>query len=340
MKDERDERETSRRDALRGLFGMAALGVTAGTATTATAASNVTVSMDNVGASAWEVTETEGTGGDVAPTDAENPTLTFESGVRYTVENGGWSAHPLAFLESGGYYGDTTLLSQRGGGEFDDDPDVNFVDEGDRFSFTLTEDLASRVDAYDCTVHASMRGSVETVAGGPATPDYDAPGGSLTIDAPADDARTPSPVTFEVSAEGFTVEPASAGVAPGAGHLHLLADRAAVDPGTMIPFEDGYNHYPSGTTTPELELDPGEYTVVLQAADANHVAYELTDSVDLTVPDTALTPFDQDATGRLDPGDVLDAITAYNAGRSVGGEPVTANRVLEVIVAFNEGRPV
>jgi len=51
---------------------------------------SVTVSIDNVGASAWEVTDVEGDE-NVAPTGEENPTLTLQVGTRYTFENGGWS---------------------------------------------------------------------------------------------------------------------------------------------------------------------------------------------------------------------------------------------------------
>lgn len=50
----------------------------------------MTVSIDNVGASAWEVTDVEGDE-NVAPTGEENPTLTLQVGTRYTFENGGWS---------------------------------------------------------------------------------------------------------------------------------------------------------------------------------------------------------------------------------------------------------
>jgi plastocyanin len=116
----------------------------------------VTVSLDNEGASAWEVTNVEG-GGDVAPVGTENPTLTLRVGTRYTLENGGWSFHPLALRDES----DDPLLTQDGTGEFENDTDVDWVDEGQTVSFTVTEPLAAALDDYICTIHSSMNGTVE-----------------------------------------------------------------------------------------------------------------------------------------------------------------------------------
>jgi hypothetical protein len=49
--------------------------------------SGATLVIDNVGTQAWEVLEDET--GAVAPTGEENPTMTFEVGQRYAVENRG-----------------------------------------------------------------------------------------------------------------------------------------------------------------------------------------------------------------------------------------------------------
>lgn len=116
----------------------------------------VDLAIENVGASAWEVTSDAS--GSVAPTGTENPTMTFEVGRRYAVENGGWDVHPFALRAAD----DTPLLSQDADGEFEDDSAVDWVDDGSSFAFTVTQGLADRVDYYICTVHASMRGSVET----------------------------------------------------------------------------------------------------------------------------------------------------------------------------------
>ena len=116
----------------------------------------VALTIDNVDLSAWEVTEDES--GQVAEIGTENPTMTFETGVRYTVENNGWSFHPFALRASD----DTALLSQDGEGRYENDRDVNWVDDGSSFAFTVTEALAADMAYYICTVHSSMRGDVRS----------------------------------------------------------------------------------------------------------------------------------------------------------------------------------
>ena len=83
------------------------------------------LTINNVGVSAWEVTQDET--GSVAEAGAENPTMTFEVGQRYAVTNDGWAQHPFAVETGDG----TTLLSQGrdADGEFEGDADV-----GDRKS--------------------------------------------------------------------------------------------------------------------------------------------------------------------------------------------------------------
>ena len=121
--------------------------------------SGAQLTIDNVGVSAWEVTQDET--GSVAETGAENPTMTFEVDQRYAVANDGWAQHPFAVETGDG----TALLSQGrdADGEFEGDADVGWVDEETEFSFTFTEELASEVEAYHCTIHSnSMRGDVES----------------------------------------------------------------------------------------------------------------------------------------------------------------------------------
>jgi plastocyanin len=118
----------------------------------------VTVTIDNVGASAWEVTSVQGDG-DVAPMGEENPTLSLQVGTRYTFENEGWGFHPLAFRDAN----DDALLTQDGSGRFEEDSTVDWTDDGDTLAFTLTEGLAAELDDYICTVHSLMNGSIETV---------------------------------------------------------------------------------------------------------------------------------------------------------------------------------
>ena len=117
-------------------------------------APEVSVSIDNVGVSAWEVTDADA---GVAPLNRENPTLRLRVGTRYTVENGGWSSHPLAVRDADG----NPLLTQSDGGAFADDPAVGWTDDGATVAFTVTEDLAAAAANYVCTVHPSMEGAIE-----------------------------------------------------------------------------------------------------------------------------------------------------------------------------------
>ena len=145
-----------RRQVLVGL-GAGAGAAVLGTGRVAADSHDVTVTLDNVGASAWEVTDLQG--GDVAPTGVDNPTLTFTEGVRYRIVNDGWSAHPLEFRSSDG----EVLLSQSSEGSFEGDSETDWVDEETEVAFTVTGELADELDSYICTVHSSMVGSVETV---------------------------------------------------------------------------------------------------------------------------------------------------------------------------------
>jgi hypothetical protein len=123
------------------------------TPTTTAPTETVGLTLDNVGFRAWELTrDTSGSVGG----GGENPRLTLRSGVRYRVRNGGWNSHPLAFRAAD----DAALLSQSGTGSHESDPAVDWVDDGDRVAFTVTEALAADLDYYECTVHGNMRGDL------------------------------------------------------------------------------------------------------------------------------------------------------------------------------------
>lgn len=119
---------------------------------TAAPPDEVDVTIDSEGISAWIVTNDESSS--VAPTDERNPTLTFEVGTRYVIDNAGWSAHPFALRRAD----DTPLLSQSADGTHEDSDAVSWRDDGDTLAFTMTADLAAELDYYICTVHSSMRG--------------------------------------------------------------------------------------------------------------------------------------------------------------------------------------
>lgn len=118
---------------------------------------DVTVTVDNVGASAWEVTGVDGADG-VAQTGAENPALTLTVGTRYRFVNNGGGAHPLGFQNGSDEY----LLNQDGDGSLEGDADINYEEDDDGVTFTYTQTLADAIATYRCTVHASMEGDVQT----------------------------------------------------------------------------------------------------------------------------------------------------------------------------------
>ena len=119
-----------------------------------------TITLNNVNSSAWEVSAIEGNTAS-APLDQNNPRLLLDTNSRYLIKNNGWSTHPLEIRSAEG----TPLLSQDNNtiGNFEDDSSVNWVDNGNKIVFTLTETLSSEMNNYVCTVHTNaMAGSLSS----------------------------------------------------------------------------------------------------------------------------------------------------------------------------------
>lgn len=158
-----DTSQPSRRRVLQTAVGVGVGLASVSSASTATAQSDdsptgdVTITIDNVGNSAWSVDNIDGTGAEAA--DGDNPEVTLTRDQRYVIENNGWSAHPLAFRDADG----DPLLSQDATGQYEDDAAVDWVDNDTEVAFTLTEPLAEDLAAYNCTVHAAMEGDIDTV---------------------------------------------------------------------------------------------------------------------------------------------------------------------------------
>lgn len=367
----RGKHQLTRRALLQGVaVGGAALtaGVPAKTKATPTVSehSDITVILDNVGTSAWDVTEVQGADGVAQKTN--NPELTLTTGTRYTFRNQGWDAHPLAFRESGdgGGYGDSgmTLLTQGDDGTLEDDTSINWKEDGSSVSFTLTDKLADSLDQYRCTVHSgSMEGTIITQR----QPEYNDPNGRVffetvggetvetTDSVSVDSGRN---ITLAMGSEEFVIEPASEGVRPGHGHFHILVDQSPVSAGDVIPNNPtvGYYHYGGGQTTAELDFEPGKYTIYLQAGDANHTAYDLTDRIQLTVGPGDVTgdgapATDPDGDGRFEDvtgdgeTDILDVVSLFDSRESdtVQNNPNRFDfndddetNVLDVVALFNK----
>ena len=104
--------------------------------------------------------------------------------------------------------------------------------------------------------------------------------------------RTPSPagakVYFISPKDGETVQGAvhvrfgltGMGVAPagvtnaGTGHHHLIVDAPLPPLNLPIPKDEKHVHFGNGQTETTLELTPGEHTLQLLLADANHVPHD------------------------------------------------------------------
>lgn len=110
---------------------------------------------------------------------------------------------------------------------------------------------------------------------------------SVSLAVPSDGATLHSPtIQWQASADGVTIEE-SGEVNEGAGHHHIMIDTDPVTPGETIPSDDQHVHYGTGQTDGVLELEPGDHTLHLQVADGSHKAMGLTDTVEVTVEDTA-----------------------------------------------------
>jgi len=173
-----------RRQVLSGL-GAGLLTTGLGVGQTSGENHDVTVTLNNQGASAWVL---DSAGENVGETGEPNPALTLTVGTRYRFENLGWSFHPLAFRDAD----DNALLTQSayGTGSFEDDSAVNWVDNGEELAFTVTESLAAEFDDYVCTVHPSMEGAL---------------GAQAPQEAPFFEVGSPSPQSAVVTS-GETIE--------------------------------------------------------------------------------------------------------------------------------------
>ena len=128
------------------------------------AAADVTITVTNVGSSAYRVSEVSGASG-VAQTDTDNPALTLTVGTRYRIDNNaGINAHPFAFQNGADEY----LLRQESGetGSREGNSEINYVEDDEGITFTYTQSLADAVASYRCTFHSSMEGSVTTSSTG------------------------------------------------------------------------------------------------------------------------------------------------------------------------------
>ena len=126
------------------------------------AEADVIISLNSIGSSAWFVEAVTGSE-TVAATGAENPNApwTLAVGTRYRVENeAGSSAHPFELLGSSMAM---ALLSQEQDdqeGSLEENAAINYVEDSDGVTFTMTQELADLVESYFCFYHPNMISSV------------------------------------------------------------------------------------------------------------------------------------------------------------------------------------
>lgn len=118
------------------------------------------VTLDNVGSTAYVVTNIDGNGAN-AEQNKENTPIELKIGQRYTFTNSaGASNHPLGFRNA-----DREYLIRQGNnsGAFGDDADVNVVKSGNDISFTLTDALAAQMVQYICAFHPDMTSEITVI---------------------------------------------------------------------------------------------------------------------------------------------------------------------------------
>lgn len=116
-----------------------------------------TITINNVGASAWVVESIEGEGIS-ADIGVENATITLQEGLRYEIVNLGTGNHPLQLRDGSA----EVLVAEAGDGSLQDYEPANVVvdEENGIITFTLTGNLADWVATYNCAPHASMEGDI------------------------------------------------------------------------------------------------------------------------------------------------------------------------------------
>ena len=105
---------------------------------------------------------------------------------------------------------------------------------------------------------------------------------------PKNGAMVKSPVNVVFASDMYTIAAVPPGevtqVRPGTGHYHLGVDTKCLEPGTVIPKADPWIHFGMGNNTIEMQLTPGQHTLVVQAGDDKHMtAMGLCESITVNV---------------------------------------------------------
>lgn len=98
-------------------------------------------------------------------------------------------------------------------------------------------------------------------------------GASVFFISPADGDTLINPITVEFGIDGMDVVKAGEN-APHSGHHHLIIDADLPELGLPIPADEHYVHFGDGSTSSELNLDPGTHTLRLLLGDYLHIPHD------------------------------------------------------------------
>lgn len=113
------------------------------------------VSLDSNGTDSWNLVAFNGAGS--GEKTEKNPSITLRVGTRYRFSNfAGSILHPISIRSKNG----NTLLSERGVGKFQNNPEVNVQNKQGYIEFTMTKKLSNSISSYMCENHSSMEGSI------------------------------------------------------------------------------------------------------------------------------------------------------------------------------------
>lgn len=284
-------------------------GVTAIGSIGITTASNHYIEMEIRGdGSVYEVTSTDDPA--VVQTGVANPTINLREGEVYKID-GDLRDHPLRINDAQG-----NKLASQDGPDGSIQQDIGFIDSGGTVYFDVTTELVDRADSYVCQVHPQMTGSMTELLESDPNINYTDPDGQISIVNPEGSSSFPLDVDVGVIG-GFELQDRTlddTDQADGKGHLHVFfGDPVSAktqfggdsihlsEGGTSVEVTEKMIENLNDTTVEELT---DEVTLSVQAADHDHFAYDLSDSItiDLSNPDPTPVPGSSGGTDPRIPG--------------------------------------
>lgn len=98
-------------------------------------------------------------------------------------------------------------------------------------------------------------------------------GASVFFISPTNGETLTNPITVEFGLDGMEVVKAGDDAAH-SGHHHLIIDAGLPDFGQPIPASEHYVHFGDGSTSTELNLEPGSHTLQLLLGDYLHIPHD------------------------------------------------------------------